>query len=176
MAQTSQTGTGRYYSGMLLRQHPWLKERLQGEEYPVAFSYRKPELAAGISLAFIGGFAILDALFHLPAFGIAWIGLLVMAGGAALLYGGVWALCFAGRAYLLVTSERVVYQKVDLLGRPGRQISIPRGEIRRVRFLKSTVMYRMGRSDGGIAMLLKNGRTVSVSNVRDAENIFGALR
>ena len=62
------------------------------------------------------------------------------------------------------------------IGQPGKEVSISRNEIRRVRFLKSTVMYRVGRSDGGIALEMKNGRTVFISSVLHGENIFDALR
>ena len=37
-------------------------------------------------------------------------------------------------------------------------------------------MYRVGRSDGGIALEMKNGRTVFISSVLHGENIFDALR
>lgn len=96
--------------------------------------------------------------------------------GAALFYGGLWAICFAKRSYILVTSERVLHQKTNWIGQPGKEVSISRNEIRRVRFLKSTVMYRVGRSDGGIALEMKNGRTVFISSVLHGENIFDALR
>ena len=76
----------------------------------------------------------------------------------------------------MVTSERVLHQKTNWIGQPGKEVSISRNEIRRVRFLKSTVMYRVGRSDGGIALEMKNGRTVFISSVLHGENIFDALR
>lgn len=164
----------RYYSQMLLRQHPWLRERMEGGEYPTAISYRKPETLSGAALLFIGGFAVVDTLGN--AFGGLWQSLLVILLGAGAIYGGVWTLWFAKRSYVLVTSQRVVYQKVDPLGRPGKVICIPREEIQRARFLKSTVMYRVGRSDGGISISLTNGKTILIPSLRDAENILGALR
>ena len=39
----SQNRPEQYYSEMLLRQYPWLKDKLKNEEYPIAFSHRKPE-------------------------------------------------------------------------------------------------------------------------------------
>lgn len=171
-----QNRAGRYYSEMLLRQHPWLNGKLESGEYPIAFSYIKPANLLGLSLVFIGSFVVIDTLFHLTAFGSVFFSLLAILVGAALGYGGFWAIYFAKRAYVLVSPERVVHQKIDLIGRPGKAVSIPRREISRVRFLKSTVMYRAGRSDGGILIEMKNGKTVLFSRVLDGENIFGALR
>ena len=164
------------YSAMLLRQSPWLKDNLKTEEYPIAFSYRKPENLLGFSVAFIGLFVAIDALLHPAAFGNVLYGVLAALIGAALLYGGLWAICFAKRSYILVTSERVVHQKINLFGQPGKTISILRSEIARVRFLKSTVMYRARRSDGGISIEMKTGKTIFVSSVRNGETIFDALR
>ena len=161
---------------MLLRQYPWLKDKLKNEEYPIAFSHRKPETLLGLSLVFIGLFVIVDTLFHTASFGNALLVILSVFIGAALFYGGLWAICFAKRSYILVTSERVLHQKTNWIGRSGKEVSISRNEIRRVRFLKSTVMYRVGRSDGGIALEMKNGRTVFISSVLHGENIFEALR
>ncbi len=164
------------YSKMLLRQNPWLKTILQKEETPIALSFRAPEWLFGCCLIFIGSFTILDILLHPRAFGNILLTLLLILLGAAVNYSGLWTILFSKRSYVLVTSQRIVYQKVNLLGRQGKQLSILRGDIQRVRFLKSTVMYRIRRSDGGIAILLKNGKTVFISNLRDAENILGAMR
>ena len=161
---------------MLLRQHPWIGGLLREEEYPVAISYRKPENLFGGSLLFVGCFVFLDTLLHLRAFGGIFPALALLLAGIAAAYGGVWAIFFAKRSYVLVTSERLVYQKINLFGQPGRQISLPRSEIQRVRFLKSTVMYRISRSDGGISVATKNGTTLLIPSVRDAETILGALR
>lgn len=171
-----QEDSGLYYSKMLLRQNPWLEELLKEGEAPVAISYRKPENLFGGSLLFIGCFVFLDTLLHLSAFGGAFPALALLLAGIAAAYVGVWAILFAKRSYVLVTSERLVYQKINLLGRPGRQISLPRSEIQRVRFLKSTVMYRINRSDGGISVAAKDGSTLLIPSVRDAETILGALR
>lgn len=176
ITKESQEGSARYYSEMLLRQHPWLRGVLQGQEYPIAFSYRKPENLLGLSLAFVGMFVVTDTVLHLTRFDSILLGALFMLVGCILLYAAFWAMCFAKRAYILVTSERVVYQKMNLLGKPGRAIAVARNDISRVRFLKSTVMYRMGRHDGGISIQMKNGRSIFVSGVCDGENIFGALR
>lgn len=121
-------------------------------------------------------FVVFDTLFHTASFGNALFVILSVFIGAALFYGGLWAICFAKRSYILVTSERVLHQKTNWIGQPGKEVSISRNEIRRVRFLKSTVMYRVGRSDGGIALEMKNGRTVFISSVLHGENIFDALR
>ena len=172
----SQNRPEQYYSEMLLRQYPWLKDKLKNEEYPIAFSHRKPETLLGLSLVFIGLFVVFDTLFHTASFGNALFVILSVFIGAALFYGGLWAICFAKRSYILVTSERVLHQKTNWIGQPGKEVSISRNEIRRVRFLKSTVMYRVGRSDGGIAIEMKNGRTVFISSVLHGENIFDALR
>ena len=171
-----QKGPEHYYSQMLLRQYPWLREKLRNGEFPLALSYKKPETLLGFSLVFIGSFLVLDTLFHLTAFGGVLPGLVALLTGAALLYGGLWALCFAKRSYLLVTSERVLYQKIDLLGRPGKTVVLPRSEIKRARFLKSTVLYRAGRGDGAISLEMKNGTSVFIASVRQGENILGALR
>lgn len=172
---TPQGRPGRNYSEMLLRQHPWLKDQLSGAEYPVAISYRKPETLFGAALVFIGCFVVLDTLFHLDAFGGVLQGLLLVLAGTVTIYSGVWALFFVKRSYVLVTSERMVYQKINLLGQPGKAICVPRSQIQRARFLKSTVMYRVKRNDGGISIVLKNGKTILISSVRDAESILGAL-
>lgn len=171
-----QSSSEHYYSEMLLRQNPWLKDKLEGEEYPIAFSYGKPENPLGLSLIFIGSFVVIDMLLHLPAPGSVWFAIPAIFAGAALIYGGFWTIHFAKRAYILVTSKRVVYQKINLAGRPGRTISIPRSEIKRVRFLKSTVMYRVKRGDGGISISTKNGKTIFISSVLNGENVLGALR
>ena len=172
----SQNRPEQYYSEMLLRQYPWLKDKLKNEEFPITFSHRKPETLLGLSLVFIGLFVVFDTLFHMASFGNALFVILSVFIGAALFYGGLWAICFAKRSYILVTSERVLHQKTNWIGQPGKEVSISRNEIRRVRFLKSTVMYRVGRSDGGIALEMKNGRTVFISSVLHGENIFDALR
>lgn len=171
-----QSRAERYHSEMLLRQFPFLKDHLKNEEYPLAFSYRKPENLFGLSLVFIGLFTGSDALLHLSSFGSVFFGMLVLLAGAALLYGGFWAIFFAKRSYVLVTSKRVVYQKTDLAGRPGEVVSLPRSEIKRVRFLKSTVMYRAGRGDGGVSLETKSGKTLLLPSMLQGENIFGALR
>lgn len=164
------------YSKMLLRQNPWLEGVLQEDELPMALSFRTPEWLFGSSLIFIGGFMFLDVLLHPASFGSIPLAFLLGLLGAALAYSGLWAILFAKRSYVLVTSRRIVYQKISFLGKPGKQISIPRSDIQRIRFLKSTVMYRIRRSDGGIAILLKNGKTVLISSLRNAENILGAVR
>ena len=145
----SQNRPEQYYSEMLLRQYPWLKDKLKNEEYPITFSHRKPETLLGLSLVFIGLFVVFDTLFHMASF---------------------------GNALFVILSVRVLHQKTNWIGQPGKEVSISRNEIRRVRFLKSTVMYRVGRSDGGIALEMKNGRTVFISSVLHGENIFDALR
>lgn len=176
MEEKRESQDKRYYSEMLLRQHPWLKDALEEEEYPIAFSYRKPENLLGLSLIFIGSFAVIDTLVHLTALDSIGVGILIILAGAALLYGGFWAIYFAKRSYVLVTAERVLYQKINLIGRPGKTVSIPRSEIKRARFLKSTVMYLAKRGDGGISILMKNGKTVFISSVVSGENILGALQ
>lgn len=173
---TPQNESQLYYSQMLLRQHPWLKGQLKGTEYPVAISYRKPENLFGTALVFIGGFTAVDALLHVEAFGGIWPVLALILAGILMVYGGAWVLCFAKRSYVLVTSERIVYQKTDLLGRPGKVISVPRSEIQGARFLKSTVMFRAARNDGGISIAMKDGKTILISSLKEAENILGALR
>lgn len=172
----AQSRPERYYSEMLLRQYPWLKDKLEGEEYPTAFSFRKPEKLLGVSLIFIGAFVVIDTLLHPAAFGSMLPALFLLLAGGVLLYGGLWAVCFAKRSYVLVTSKRVVYQKIALTGRPGKADAVPRSEIKRVRFLKSTVMYRAGRGDGGISLELKNGATIFISSVLQGEDVFAALR
>lgn len=169
-------GSRNAYAAMLLRQYPWLRGRLREAEVPVAISWRKPETLFGISLLFIGAFTAADMLLHLGAFGSVWVGLLLAAAGLALAYGGVWALFFAGRAYVLVTSERVIYQKAGPLGRGGKSVAMARAEIRRARLLKSTVMYRILREDGGIALTTRDGHTLFIPSVRDGEAILDALR
>ena len=67
----SQNRPEQYYSEMLLRQYPWLKDKLKNEEYPIAFSHRKPETLLGLSLVFIGLFVVFDTLFHTASFGNA---------------------------------------------------------------------------------------------------------
>lgn len=166
--------SGRSHCEMLLRQYPWLNDRLEGEEIPIALSHRKPERLFGGALLFIGGFALVDTLLHLSAFGVL-SSLMILLVGTAMAYAGIWVLCFASRGYVLVTSRRVVYQKVDLLGRPGKALSISRGEILRARFMKSTVMYRADRSDGGVCLSLKNGKTLVLPSLCDAETILDAL-
>lgn len=164
------------YSKMLLRQNPWLEGVLQEDELPMALSFRTSEWLFGSSFIFIGGFMFLDVLLHPTSFGSIPLALLLGLLGATLAYSGLWAILFAKRSYVLVTSRRIVYQKISFLGKPGKQISIPHSDIQRIRFLKSTVMYRIRRSDGGIAILLKNGKTVLISSLRNAENILGAVR
>lgn len=172
----SQTRPEQIYSEMLLRQHSWLKDKLEEGEHPAAVSYRKPDSLRGLSLGFIGLFLIADTALHVTDYGGIWPGAAILLAGAALLYSGVWFLCFAKKSYILVTSERVLYQPVNWMGKPGKARSIPRGEIRNVRLLKSTVMYRAGRSDGDIFIETRDGGTVIAPNIRDGENILGVLR
>lgn len=165
-----------YYSEMLLRQYPWLKKQMGIGEYPISLSFRKPELPFGTAILFIGCFILLDTLLHLKAFGGPFLSLLLILIGVSMIYAGVWALCFVKKAYIFVTKQRIVYQKVNLLGRPGKVLTLPRSEIQGVRFLKSTVMYFIKRSDGDISITTKSGKTILIPGVRDAENILGALR
>lgn len=173
---TAPAGPADSYARMLLRQHPWLQEILAEGEVPIALSYRRPERLFGASLLFIGCFSAAEALLHPGAFGGALPGVMLFLAGAALACAGVWAIWFARRSCLVVTSERVLYQRVGLFGRPRKPLIIPRSEIRRARFFKSTVMYRVRRSDGGIAITTKSGGTVFIASLRDAENILGALQ
>lgn len=165
-----------FYSEMLLRQHPWLKNQLEEEEYPIAVSYRKPEKLFGFSLLLIGCVIMLDPVFHVNSFGGIFPVLLLVLLGAAIIYIGAWSLFFSKRSYVLVTSERLIWQKINLLGQPGKRISIPRTEIQRARFLKSTVMFRINRSDGDISISTNDGKTIVIPSVLEAENILGALR
>ena len=164
------------YAEMLLRQHPWLRDELSEGESPEAFSYRKPESLTGVFLTGIGLFVIADTLLHLSAFGGVLTGALIALAGAAIFYGGIWILRFAGRAWVLVTPERLLYRHIDLFGKPGRTLTIPRAEIRSARFLKSTVMYRITRSDGEILVTRKSGKTVLLPVLRDGEAVLEALR
>lgn len=161
---------------MLLRQYPWLKNQMADAEYPISLSFRKPELLFGSAVLFVGCFILLDTLLHLKFFGGLFPGLLLILIGSAMIYAGVWALCFVKKGYVFVTSQRIAYQKVDLLGRPGKILTLPRSEIQSARFLKGTVMYFIKRSDGDISITTKSGKTILISGVRDAENILGALR
>lgn len=166
----------RYYSDMLLRQYPWLKNQMADAEYPVSLSFRKPELLFGSSALFVGCFILLDTLLHMKAFGGLFPGLLLILIGSAMIYAGVWAIFFVKKGYVFVTSQRIEYQKVDLLGRPGKTLILPRSEIQSARFLKGTVMYFIKRCDGDISITTKSGKTILIPGVRDAENILGALR
>ena len=171
-----QNNPGRYYSEMLLRQMPWLKDILKEEEYPIAFSYRRPERLFAVSLLFIGAFIAADALFHPSAFGTPGIFLLILLIGMLLLYGGFWSMILSRRSYVLVTSGRVIYQKTNLFGRPGKTLVMLRSQIKRARFFKSTVMYWTGRRDGSIAIQLREGQTFVIPSLQNGENILAALR
>ncbi len=173
------SGPGSSYSRMLLRQHPWLSGLLQEGETLIAFSYREPETLPGISLLFVGVAALGDFALHPEAFGGMLPGAFVILAGALLSAGGVWAVCFAKRSYTLVTSRRILYQKINLLGRPGKTVCIPRGQVRSARYLKSMVMYRGAGSSGSVLLVLQNeqnGGRLLIPGMQDGENIFDALR
>lgn len=165
-----------FYSDMLLRQNPWMKDKLEEGEYPSFISYRTPEKLLGGSLIFIGTFAAIDTLLHLSAFGNILVGIAVALSGVMLLYGGFWAVYFTRRSYMLVTSKRVIYQKINIFGGSGKEYRILRSDIKRVRFYKSTVMYRVRRGDGGISILMNNGKSIFISSVEKAEIIIESLR
>lgn len=167
--------SGRFYAEMLLRQHPWLKEHLTEQELPLAFSYRKPETLTGISLLFIGAVGTVDTLLHFTGLGGILPGVLLLLACAVSGYAGIWFLRFARRSYVLVTSEKVVYRKTDFLGRPGKTVLIPRSRIKRVRLLKSTVMYRGAQGDGVISITMENGKTAALPRLTDGEAVLGAF-
>ena len=170
------TESGHYYSQMLLRQHPWLSSILKESELPVALSYRKPEKPLGFALLFIGCFVVLEALLHPVAFGGMFPRLILIFIGAIMIYTAFWALHLVTRSYVLVTTERLIYQKASFLRKPGKMIILPRYDIQQVRFLKGTVMYYAKRSDGDILVITRNRKSILISGVRDAENILESLR
>lgn len=174
--EVSQARSEKLYSEMLLRQYPWLKGKMEEGEHPVAISYRKPDYLRGLSLAFIGLLVIVDTALHLTAYGGILPGTGIILVGTVLLWVGVWFLFFAKRSFILVTSERVLHQTINWMGKPGKERSIPRSQIKNVRLLKRTVMYRGGRSDGDISIELQSGRHLIVSSVHHGKNILDALQ
>ena len=164
-----------HFSNMLLRQFPWIRKHLQPGEFPLALSYQKAEILPGVSLLLIGAVVLLDSLLHPAAFGHPLLVVPVVLAGAVLLYSGIWLLLFAKRTYVLVTSHRLIYQKMDLLGKPGRSITILRSDIKRASFLKSTVMYLIRRGDGAVSLTLQSGKTYLLPNLVEGERICSAL-
>lgn len=163
------------YAEMLLRQHPWMRALLHAEEKPLGFSYRNAEVMHGGFAALLGAFCVVDAVLQFQGFPAA-LAVLVILIGIALLWAGVWLLCFRKRSYIIVTNERVLWRKINAFGKDGKLVEISRADIQRVRYLKSTVMYRIRRKDGAVALYLKNGKTVVISGVRDGETIFTSIR
>lgn len=168
--------SGQSYSDMILRQNPWMKDKLEEGEYPCFLSYRTPEKLLGGSLMFIGAFAAINTLLHLSAFGNLLVGIVVALAGVILLYGGFWEIYFARCSYILVTSKRIIYQKINIFGGYGKEYRLLRSDIKRVRFFKSTVMYRVRRDDGGVSILMNNGKSIFISSVEKAESIIESLR
>lgn len=160
---------------MLLRQYPWMKELLQADEIPQAVSFQNADLFHGIIIVFLGIFCVVSPVLRLKGYGPLPAMLLILAG-IALIWLGIWLICFRKRGYMIVTQRRVLHRKINLFGRDGKLLEIDRRSIVRVRFLKSTVMYRIGRADGAIAITLDQNKTIVIPDLRDGEKTFSSLR
>ena len=174
-ANSAEIRSAAAYSDMLVRQHPFIRELLRADERPIAFSYRNAEVFHGVFILLLGVFCALDPVIQFAGFP-AWAAAAAALIGAALIWLGVWLIWFRKRSYVLVTTRRVLCRGVNPFGKPGRLREIDRADIQRVRWLKSTVMYRIGRKDGAIALTLKNGGSVVLSGVREAETVFTSIR
>ncbi len=163
------------YGEMLHRQYPWMKELLHADEIPQAVSFQNADLFHGILIVFLGSFCVVSPVLRLSGYGPLLAMLLIFAG-IALAWLGIWLICFRKRGYLIVTQSRVLYRKINLFGKDGKLLEIDRKTIVRVRFLKSTVMYHIGRADGAIAITLDQNKTIVIPDLRDGEKTFSSLR
>lgn len=167
--------TTKYSEDLIIRQHAWLKEKLRDSESVREFSYRKSALLAGISFIFIGVVTLLDMCTNFFSRSI-FILLASLGASLILLYIGFWLVQCTKKEYVFVTTQRLVYQKVNILGRYGREISIPLSDISKARLYKSTVMFRAKSISGDIVLTLKNGKKQLISNLNAGEHILEAIK
>jgi len=95
--------------------------------------------------------------------------------GAALAWAGVWLLNLCRNSWVAVTSQRVLVQRVNALGRPGRRQEYPLQEVEGSRLCKPTVSFKSKSNSGTVLIALKSGQSRQLPYLENGQFIHEAI-
>ena len=147
------------------------KQLIEESETLLEYSHGRPRVLLGGGSLAMGCIIGADAVRYLL---VSRWGVPVLLGALALAYLGVRCLFFQAREFVCVTDKRVLYQKTDWCGRPGRLSVFLMGEIAGVRLCRSSVMFGKGQS-GEIILELRGGKSCMLPFLQNGEHIMEAI-
>lgn len=145
-------------SAFLIQQHPEIKGQLGTLEMVREFSYRKPAIWTGLFLVFAGVVVLVDIITHFLFRGLVWsIPFLILC--LIQIYLGIRLAILVRREYVFVTSRRVVYQKMNLWGKPAANArSVLISDIACAHLFKRAVMFQAQSGGGDLLLKLKSNK------------------
>ena len=146
-------------------------EQLNETECIVEYSERKPRLVTGISLFVVGAPAVWEPVVR-GFFSAALVAEFLF--GLLLVYLSVWTLILCGREYVCVTNQRVLYRKVNALGKRGKVLRFPLDNITEARLCKISVMYRK-RHSGEILLTFGNRKQCNLPFLQNGQYVLDAI-
>lgn len=98
----------------------------------------------------------------------------MLLGALALAYFGVRCLFLQSREFVCVTDKRVLCQKIDWRGRPGRLSVFSMGDISGVKLCRSSVIFGNKKS-GEIILQLHGGKSCMLPFLQNGEYVMEAI-
>ena len=157
--------------------YPYVKSQLTDGEKLLAYSGRKPLYASGGFCIAVGVYIIIHIVLALQLLVTQWAILAILLSGV-MVYIGIWAILFLGREYVFITGDRIVHQKVNLLGRlKDLPCSIQISDISGVRHYKKLVMFSAytKTKSGDIIIKTNNGITYVIPTLKDSISVSEKL-
>ena len=161
----------------LEKMYPHVKRQLTDGEKLLAYSWRKPLYASGGFCIAVGVYIIIHVVLALQLLVTQWVILVILLSGI-MVYIGIWAIFLLGREYVFITGDRIVHQKVSLLGRLRETpFSILISDISGVRHYKKLVMLSAftKTQSGDIIIKTKKGTTCVIPTLKDCTTVFEKL-
>ena len=160
----------------LEKDFPAAKEHLDHGEILLAVSKRLPQYVTGIFCVLVGVFFIGQITAHfllkypLPAVPALLISIL-------LVWLGLWFVFLAKCEYVFVTDQRIVHQKINMLGKARRRpFAVSLSDIQSAHLYRNRIMLFADNGTGGdILLRKKSGGTYLVPTLSDGVTVAEAL-
>ena len=146
---------------------------LRETERFVEHSGRKPRIVIGVICCGIGLWAVLEPVLFLFRYSELVVSFII---GLMLLYAAMWILLISRREYVCVTNERLIYQKVNLVGKSGRTLSFRLQDIGKARLGRSMLSYRQTEQSGHVVLIMRSGKVRVLPCLINGMFIVEALR
>ena len=146
---------------------------LRETECFVEHSGRKPRTVIGVIFCGIGLWAVFEPVLLLFRYSELVVSFII---GLILLYAAMWILLISRREYVCVTNERLIYQKVNLIGKSGKTLSFQLQDISKARLGRSMTSYRQKEQSGHVVLIMTSGKVRVLPCLKNGMFIVEAIR